>query len=601
MVNTIVPSAHALRNPTRPVQVSHPRKAGPSNASQAAQALLATQTKQRKIELATEVDDFYTYCTEKIADMALHFNKKEHEIRVLLCNTSQLKAHRKPSVRKVVLHQLDLQEEGITKGLKELEANLNDNLEFWRIPLLEHRHQTRTSIRATMKTTQINASNTAECIGNELVDLFEHTGVRVFACFSRRHADDPSHAHSVDSDNTLDFMLQGMDVTSQHFMRNTDADAFNVFSGARQAMKNNATAARADVSCLMTERLRKITKNTKAKMDWVGYKVRIQSKYGVEVVGNVPIPRTRPATWPLETVLAICDGLVNGTIDFMSMTKDQITALAAQHKAVRAAGGTREAGNKSKKTAADSDEDENSNGTDDGDDLDSNSDDEETVMRPALMTPGVGSMLSPVKVMTRPNPSVHPNQCSDSMPLSPRRVLLGHILMEAPPPGSFNPTTYFAVTPISDTALDAVLAAAPVSGPAPISSPTPVSSPAPVLSHTPVSSPAPSGYDPLFPNMPPLPPTFSGMNNCIGWEMGMGMGMGSDDGGMEYRSTMMPVLNMPPSSPTATEKREREEGGEGDTRPVQKRRSKENTAATRGAARYTWRQRAGVARGAHAG
>jgi hypothetical protein len=115
MVNTIVPSAHALRNPTRPVQVSRPEKAGPSNASKATQALLAVQTKQRKIELATEVDEFYTYRTEKIADMVLRFNKKEHEIRVLLCNTSQLKAHRKPSVHKAVLHQrsLDLQEEGV--------------------------------------------------------------------------------------------------------------------------------------------------------------------------------------------------------------------------------------------------------------------------------------------------------------------------------------------------------------------------------------------------------------------------------------------------------------------------------------------------------
>jgi hypothetical protein len=115
MVNTIVPSPHALHNPTRPVQVSRPRKTGPSDASQATQALLAAQTKQRKIELATEVDNFYTYRTEKIADMALRFNKKEHEIRFLLCNTSQLKAHCKPSVHKAVLHQrsLDLQEEGV--------------------------------------------------------------------------------------------------------------------------------------------------------------------------------------------------------------------------------------------------------------------------------------------------------------------------------------------------------------------------------------------------------------------------------------------------------------------------------------------------------
>jgi hypothetical protein len=72
---------------------------------------------------------------------------------------------------------------GITKGLKELEADLNDDLESGAFKyssidkdeklrlinqLLEHRHQTRTSMRATMKSAQINASNTAERIGNEV-------------------------------------------------------------------------------------------------------------------------------------------------------------------------------------------------------------------------------------------------------------------------------------------------------------------------------------------------------------------------------------------------------------------------------------------------
>jgi hypothetical protein len=114
------------------------------------------------------------------------------------------------------------------------------------------------------------------------------------------------------------------------------------------------------------------------------------------------------------------------------------------------------------------------------------------------------------------------------------------------------------------------------------------------------------GYDPLFPNMPPLPPTsLSGMD-YLGWDMGMGMGMGSNGGGTAYGtaygSTMMPVLNMPPLSPTtaekrAAEKREREEGGEGHTQPAQKKRRKENTAATRGQ-RATRGARGRVARGA---
>ncbi|KAJ7354313.1 hypothetical protein DFH08DRAFT_955707 [Mycena albidolilacea] len=233
-----------------------------------------------------------------------------------------------------------------------------------------------------------------------------------------------------------------------------------------------------------------------------------------------------------------------------------------------------------------------------------------------------------VTLFQRPNPR------PDSMPLSPGRVLLGRELMGGPPPRPLNPATYFTASisntvldavltsvsntaleavltpsPIINTTLDAVLVPVPVSNAAPGSSPGPVPNPAlapmpisnpipnpvPVANPIPVSTPAAnsafidnfstlglgvtdSEYDPLFPHMLPLPLTY-GDNR--GWDMGMGTETGGY-GRMDYRSTMMPVLNMLPSSPTAAEKWEHEEDGEGDNWPAQKRRRKENTATTRG-------------------
>ncbi|KAJ7882546.1 hypothetical protein B0H14DRAFT_3433350 [Mycena olivaceomarginata] len=259
---------------------------------------------------------------------------------------------------------------GISKSLKELQANLNDDLESGAFTyssinkdekhrllnqVLEQHHQARTSVWVTMKATQIDTSNTAEHVENKLMDLFECTG--------------------------------------------------------------------------------KITTNTKAKMDWVGM---------------------QPAAWPLETVLAVRDGLVNSTIDFVSMTKDHIAALAAKHKAVCAAGGTvsgragckdkggtyvplwesstnliqtpplrqpvpphlqdklmAASGKNSKKTVVDSDDDESSNNKED--DNDDSSSDTETAMRPTppTMTPDMGSMLFPMEV------APCPNHCSNSMAPSP--------------------------------------------------------------------------------------------------------------------------------------------------------------------------------------
>ncbi|KAJ7796528.1 hypothetical protein B0H14DRAFT_3494711 [Mycena olivaceomarginata] len=333
----------------------------------------------------------------------------------------------------------------------------------------------------------------------------------------------------------------------------------------------------------------------------------------VEVIGNIPIPRMRPATWPLEMVLTVRNGLVNGTIDFVLITKDQITALATECKVVRAADkidGQR--WEKVKKMVVDSDNNESSNSGEDDNNNNSDSD-KETVVQLTLMTPGVGSMLSPVEgrgrcVVSQPPPQQH---------------------AAVPSARHLTPTTYFtvpisnttlnaALTPISNTVLapatiintmlDTMLVPAPVSNAAPRLSPglipnpapapmpisNPIPNPAPVVNPTPVLTPTAniafidnfsmlglgatdSGYDLLFPHMPPLPPTY-GDNR--GWDMGMGTGTGS-------------------YGLTSAEKRECEEDREGDNQPAQKRHRKENTATMRGQ-RATHSSREQVARGVRA-
>jgi hypothetical protein len=130
------------------------------------------------------------------------------------------------------------------------------------------------------------------------------------------------------------------------------------------------------------------------------------------------------------------------------------------------------------------------------------------------------------------------------------------------------------------------------------------------------------GAEPFQPedetHMPPLPSTFSrysGMNDYIGWDMGMPMGMGLYGGGTDEfgggmdegmgsgayaPSPMWPVLNMPPPSPPAVEKRGRDEDGER-SEPAKKRVRKENAPRGWGGtrARATRGGRGRGARGAH--
>ncbi|KAJ7808127.1 hypothetical protein B0H14DRAFT_3482641 [Mycena olivaceomarginata] len=716
MVNNSAPSSHALCNPTRPAQESRPRKGNESGASKATKALEAAITKNKKIEYEAAIDEIFVERNKKIAELAARFNKDVSEVRATVCCVTQFKAGRKPTLRNSVAHQcsLALQEQGITKPMTELYAELKaelsngtftyksiDKVEQKHLidQVLEVRHHARRGPRATMKAAQVDGRFTAKRIGDELLDLFERTGIRAFVFFARGHADDPSRSHCVDSDDALDFFTQGLDMTALHFMRKFEQWSCNLDEGTR--LKNGSTAVRKDVSRMMTERLRSATKNPKAKMDYVNYD-KLRGKYAVELTGNVP--RSRPATWNVDTLRLVRDGLMDGTIDFVPMTPAQVKELAAEQKARVAAGGTlwgraehsdkhKKRGPRNGKAAAKStgaggkksravgsEEDSSSEEEDNNND---NSSDEEPAVRPtprsrrmhAVMAAGAGSLLPP----TPASVGLCAGPRSNSMPPSPGRVLLGRELMEDPPRRPSNPATCFTATQIDNTVLAAIsdapapastaaLASVSTANPVPASSTAlaPISSatsapasttapaavsntaPAPISTATPAPDPPPvfrSAYafvddygalqrnvadKPFQPeaetHMPPLPKTFSrysGMNGYIGWDMGMpmGMGMGPYGGGMDGNgggmdegmgsgvyapSPMWPVLNMPPLSPPAAEKRGRDEGGDGEhAEPAKKRVRKENAVAPRGLGgtrgRATRGGRGRGARGAHGG
>ncbi|KAJ7812741.1 hypothetical protein B0H14DRAFT_3478635 [Mycena olivaceomarginata] len=639
MVNTSAPSSHALRNPTCPVQESRPRKGNDSGVSKATKALQAAITKDKKIEYDLTIDEIFVERNKKITELAARFNKDASEVHATMCCMTQYKVQRKPTLRNSVVHQcsLNLQERGITKPMTELYAELEEELEngtftYKSINKVEQKHLINQVLKAhaharrgpcaTMKAVQVDGRFTAKQIGDELLDLFERTGIY----------------------GALEFFMQGLDMMAPHFMRKFEQWSCNINEGTR--LKNSSTVARKDVSCLMTDRLRKATKNPKAKMDYVNYD-RLRGTYSVELTGNVP--RSHPATWNIDTLQFVCDGLVDGTIDFVPMTPSQVKELAAEQKAWVAAGrtlwGRAERSDKHKKrgprkgkvtakpTGAGGKKSKavrskkNSSSEEEEEDNDDSSD-EELAMQPTSRRGQIHTTMVP----------------GASMPPSPGRMLLGCEPMEDPPCRPSNPTTCFSTTQIDDMVLAPISSTTPTASttaltplsnatPAPLSNATPAPAStaalAPISSTTPVpastaalaptsnatpvpastavltpissATPAPASaallpdpapvfriadtfvhdYDTLQRNVAddpfqpedethiaPLPSTFSkysGMNDYIGWDMGMPMGMGLYDGGTdEYGgrmdegmgsgayapSPMWPVLNMPPSEST---------------------------------------------------
>lgn len=68
-------------------------------------------------------------------------------------------------------------------------------------------------------------------LGCQLVDLFERTGVRAFAMFSRSHIQDMAVPHIVDSDNARAFFQQTFGKSHMQFLMKFEQWSCNVEKG----------------------------------------------------------------------------------------------------------------------------------------------------------------------------------------------------------------------------------------------------------------------------------------------------------------------------------------------------------------------------------
>ncbi|KAF8128083.1 hypothetical protein K438DRAFT_2000468 [Mycena galopus ATCC 62051] len=326
MAPTITPSLHALLHPNRPVQLSRNRRVGVSAAGKAESSLKRVYAKQCRIKFNERVDQFFAERDVLIAALAKEYGKKERNVRALLCNQTQYKAAR------------------IVKGLQEIRAELKEEIEEGTFSLddiekdeatalinqlLEHRQLKRRRVRATTKAAQLDRFQTARRIGNGLLDLYERMGIRGLAIFSRGCADDPGIPHAVDSDDSMEFLQQELDLPPLDFLRKFEH--WCVMQDEEEPDDNGVNSSRKEVSRLVLEGPRQITKISTITMEWVNYKVAIHEARGVELAGLPPdIPLSRPGTWNIETARRFCDGLHDGSIHWVTMTKTQHNELKAE-------------------------------------------------------------------------------------------------------------------------------------------------------------------------------------------------------------------------------------------------------------------------------
>ncbi|KAJ7701519.1 hypothetical protein B0H17DRAFT_1128301 [Mycena rosella] len=166
-----------------------------------------------------------------------------------------------------------------------------------------HRELKRVSLCASNTTATVDARSTMSDIQDEMTALFERTGTRGFALFTRGHLDDTSMPAALQSGEVLAFCVE--------VLKKPAVDILCLFEqplAADKIQRDNRQAMCAQTAKIIEEKLRELTRN--------------------DTVFPTDIPLIAPAQIkPIECLQRIRDRWVKGDIAWVPMTAEQVKEL----------------------------------------------------------------------------------------------------------------------------------------------------------------------------------------------------------------------------------------------------------------------------------
>ncbi|KAF8184027.1 hypothetical protein K438DRAFT_1766475 [Mycena galopus ATCC 62051] len=342
-------SGHAARNPAKPVQQPRQR-ARKSDAGSATQTV--NDAKLKHAEMLAEVDAFQELRHEKVQELAIKYEKDEAYFLKLLTNGSHYSGARNTMLWNTFKHDLSKQakENGESKSTIELNDEAKEKYEDFKnsmtedekkeliAQLEEHRELQRKGVRATNKSAGADAMQNALRIGHVMRDMYERTGVRAFALFTRGNPDDPCLPHVEDSDEARLFFQEELKLDIYDAMRRFERwSCLRDSGGPKESRK--LTVIMKEISEFLNGGLQTIVNDKSVSMEYANYRFAIVYQLGVELAGWPSwVEMARASKLSAENARDIHQKLKSGAIHWVALTKSQRDAVAQEIEAERAQG-----------------------------------------------------------------------------------------------------------------------------------------------------------------------------------------------------------------------------------------------------------------------
>ncbi|KAF8172550.1 hypothetical protein K438DRAFT_1981399 [Mycena galopus ATCC 62051] len=287
-------SSHAKRNPGKAVQ--SPRKRKRPADLQGLKALSVARRLQKRISLNADTDAWFTEREEK----SRSWRKARQNV---------------PFIRSCSATRFG-EEEGDDSGLHDVDDDLSGEAY-------------KRGARATNKAAALDALQTANRVGEVMIDLFERTNVRAIGLFTRGNPDDSAVPYIVDSDYSRAFFAEVVKWTTPTSCVNS----------SREHERNDLDSVRKEIAQIILDTLRGLKNNQKLLMDYVNYLVVIVHGLGVRLAGwPDSIAMVRPSKLSADDARIIRAKLRSGAIKWVVLSKRERDSVAREVDALREQG-----------------------------------------------------------------------------------------------------------------------------------------------------------------------------------------------------------------------------------------------------------------------
>ncbi|KAJ7856052.1 hypothetical protein B0H14DRAFT_2579006 [Mycena olivaceomarginata] len=322
------------------------RKSRHSDATKATRALLIKQCHKQSLALDADLEEHHAKQEELIEMLALKYGRTEEYMRTLVCNGAKYGNKHGVNTKNAILHEYcnkareeggpsnvhDVQDEMSGEEYKRIKDSLSkEDLARLRAQLEEHHDTKHHSVWATNKSCQLDAVQTANCVGEVLRNLHLRTGVAAFAIFTWGNPDDAAKPHIVDSDDASRFFIDVLKMSPLDAVHKMEQWALDVDA-------NTADAVRSQITDMANDGLCKIKNKQKLVTEWSNFRLKMVHELGVEMAGwpsNIEIKP--PSKLCADDARRIHDLMRTGAIHWVTLTASQHAVVAQEIEAECAA------------------------------------------------------------------------------------------------------------------------------------------------------------------------------------------------------------------------------------------------------------------------